>query len=150
MSTGTGRLVAAGLMTIISLRPAVAHAGFEPLKRALENTTQGPLDVLLSPVVGIQTGFRNVAAEGHSTAGTIALGSIAAFGLTMFDGAASFFRTLSGIVELPLGVGLLAATPFTDWQPPAFFDVEKPSALVNYPTPWFNVKFGVYHVGVTE
>ncbi len=150
MRTGIARLVAAGLLTIVALRPAVVHAGFGPLKRAIENTTQGPLDGLLAPVVGTQTGFRNVAAEGHSLAGTIVLGSIAGFGLAMFDGSAAFFRTLAGLVELPIGIGALAATPFTDWQPAPFFDVEKQTALVNHPTSWFNVKFGVYHLGVTE
>jgi len=150
MRTGSGRLIAAGLLTIISLRPAVVHAGVEPLKRAVENVTQGPLDGLLAPVVGTLTGFRNVSAEGHSVAGTIALGSIASLGLSIFDGSAAFFRTLAGLVELPVGVGALAASPFTNWEPAPFFDVEKSPALVQHPSPWFNVKFGVYHLGVTE
>ena len=138
------------LFVVISLQPREARAGVGPLRHALENATQGPLDVVLTPVVAGLTTYRNVSEDSTSVGGAVGTGFMVYIGLLMYDGSASFFRTLAGLLEIPLGVGALAATPFTDWQPDLFFDQDKPPAMVDHPTSWFHVKFGIYHVGVTE
>ena len=138
------------LFVVISLQGREARAGVGPLKHALENATQGPLDGVLTPVVAGLTTYRNVSEEGTSAAGAVGAGFIVYTGLLLFDGSASYFRTLAGLLEIPLGVGALAATPFTDWQPEVFFDDDRPTALVDHPTSWFHVKFGIYHVGVRD
>lgn len=143
------RLVAAGVVAV-SLETGAVHAGVEPLKRSLENATQGPLDVVLSPIVAGLTTYRNLSQEDVGVVQGIGLGTMTYVGLTIVDVNASFFRMLSGLLELPLAAGLAAASPFTDWQPPVLFDVEKPSALVDHPTRAFHVKFGVFHVGEKE
>ena len=147
MRARVGWLVAAGLIAVASLRAADAHASAESLKRSFENMTQGPLDLVFTPVVAGQTAYENLEAEGHTTGGIVRFAPVTYGGLLIMDWAAGFFRTLSGFAELPVGLGALAASPFTDWEPPPFFDVSKPSALVDHPTSWYHVKFGVHHVG---
>jgi hypothetical protein len=143
-------LVAAGVIGVLSLRAADAGASVESLKRSFENMTQGPLDLLLTPVVAGQTAYQNLKGEGATTGEMIRIGPVAYGGLLIMDWAAGFFRTLSGFAELPFGLGALAASPFTDWQPPAFFDADKPPALVDHPTSVYHIKFGVAHVGGRE
>lgn len=150
MRARVGWLVAAGVIAVVALRAADAGASVESIKRSFENMTQGPLDLVLTPVVAGQTAYQNLEAEGATTGQMIRLGPIAFGGLLIMDWAGGFFRTLSGFAELPVGLGALAASPFTDWEPPPFFDADKPPALVDHPTPVYHIKFGVAHVGGRE
>lgn len=143
-------VVAAGLIAVAALAPGAAHASVASMKRSIENVTQGPLDVVLTPVVAAVTARDNVEAEIHSTGGKVMGGALTYFGLVLMDLHAGFFRTFAGAVELPFALGALAASPLTDWEPPPFFDVEKKTALVDRPSSVYNVKFGVQHVGTRE
>jgi hypothetical protein len=150
MMARASRLVAAALVTVVSLHVAPVRAGVEPLKRSVENITQGPLDFALTPFVAGQTAYRNIRADQPTAGGRIVLGFFTYVGLLMVDAAAAGFRTWTGFLEFPVGLGALAATPFTDKDLPAFFDVKQSRALVDHPTKVFDVKFGVYHAGGSE
>jgi hypothetical protein len=149
MIARAGRLgVALLLLATVCLVARESHAGAEMLKHGIENATQGPLDGLLTPVVAGITTYRNVSEESpSSTAAAVGTGFIVYTGYLMFEGSSSWFRTWAGLMEIPVGLAVLAASPFTDWQPDRFFDDDKPSALVDHPMSWFHVKFGIYHVG---
>ena len=135
---------------IASIGVGSAQATVAPLKRSVENFTQGPLDAVLSPFTTGQTTYRSIEAEGGSTAGKISLGTITYLGLLVMNTTASLFRTWTGLMEFPVGLGALAATPFTDKDPPPFFDMKATPALVDHPSDVFDVKFGAYHIGGNE
>lgn len=135
-------------MASIGVGPA--RAGVAPLKRSIENVTQGPLDAVLAPFTVGQTTYRNLSADNGSTGGKVFLAPVTYFALLIANSVASCFRTWTGALEFPVALGALAAMPFTDKDPPPFFDVKSSDALVEHPSEAFDVKFGVYHIGRSE
>ena len=142
-------LVVAGLV-LVSLCAGPVRAGVMPLKGSIQNLLQGPLDIALTPVVAARTTYQNLGAEEHTMVGNVGLGFLTYTGFLVFDSMAAAFRTWAGALEFPLALGALAATPFTDWEPPVTFSVQDKPALVDYPTKVFDVKFGVSHLGRRE
>src|SRR5262245_45729671 len=147
MIARTSRLVAAGCFALVALVAGPAGATVTPLKRSVENVLQAPLDAVLTPVVAAKTAYTNIGNEDHTAFGDVTLGFVTWTGLVVFDWFASGFRFMSGAFEFPIGLSALAATPFTDKDPPPLMDLSQTPALVDHPTEYFDVKFGVYHVG---
>src|SRR5262245_8766161 len=147
MANARRAVFSAVLVVVVAICVGPARATVQPLKRSVENFTQGPLDAVLAPFTVGQTTYRNMEAEGGSTAGKVSLGTITYLGLLIMNTTASCFRTWTGLLEFPVGLGALAASAFTDKDPPPFYAVKSMPALVDHPSEVFDVKFGVYHVG---
>jgi hypothetical protein len=130
-------------LAVADARPALA--GTAALKRAVENATQGPLDILLSPVVAFHSAYLNTETA-ETTAGRTALRALAFPSIMFFDWMASGFRTWAGAMEIPVGVAVLLAGPVKELEPPVFFDADKSPALVDHETAIFHFKFGAYHI----
>jgi len=127
-------------IAVTALVPGPALAGGETLKRSIENMTQFPLDLALSPVVAGQSVYTNLKYQSDSTAVRWAYPVPGYLWLTGVQMGASVLRGMSGALAFPVGVALL---PF-DYELPIMFDpAERGEALVDEDTPPFHFKFGI-------
>src|SRR5262249_39230325 len=144
------RRVVFSAILVVSICVGPARATVQPLKRSVENFTQGPLDAVLAPFTTGQTTYRNMEADGGSTSGKVTLGAITYMGLAIRTRGAPFCGTGAGPMGSGGGGGPPAASASTDRAPPPFYDVKSTPALVDHPSDVFDVKFGVYHVGRSD
>jgi hypothetical protein len=128
-------------LSLLCVAPRPAHAGYETLKRALGNLLFAPLDLALSPVVAGKTVYTHLRDVDDTRAVQIAYAVPGYFWVTGVQAAAAGIRAATGCIELLPGIGLLAF-PGTEMSP-LFDPVEKSDALVDFPNPAVNVKFGV-------
>ena len=137
------------VVTVCAPRPTSAQGDrTATLRRAVSNAVFGPLDVALSPVVTAQTLYERGRMEKYSWPGIAALELIGGPGFFFpSNAAAGAFRTWAGLFEIPVGLGLLVSKSFTDWEPPALFDLHEEPALVDHPNDVIPVKFGVEYLG---
>jgi len=139
------------LLLAVAVWPSAACADGErtaTLQRAVSNTIMGPLDVALSPVVTAQTLYAKGKAENYSWPSIIALELVCGPGAFFpANAAAGFFRTWVGVMEIPVGLGLLVSKSFTNWEPPAFFELRDEPAMVNLANPVIPITFGVQYLG---
>jgi len=150
--TTVGSYVAVGFLLLAVAvwepRAAGADGRAATLQRAVSNTLMGPLDVALSPVVTAKTVYERSRADDYSWPGTVAMTLLGGAGFFFpTNAAAGCFRIWAGLFELPLGVGMLVARSFTDWEPPEFFEVSEAPALVDQPNAILPIKFGVQYLG---
>ena len=112
----------------------------ETLKRSVENLTQWPLDLVLSPVVAGKTVYTNLNDIDDSPAVQVAY-TVPGFAFVTFVqlGAATL-RGLTGALELLPGIGLLFFETDLD---PLFDPSVDNEALVDFENPVLNLKFGV-------
>lgn len=121
---------------------AAGQASADPytLKRSIENLTQWPLDLLLSPVVAGKTVYDNMNNISDSPGVRIVYPVPGFAWNTCVQGFTAVLRGVTGIIELVPGVVLL----FSDAELEPIFDVvEDQDALVDYETDIFWVKFGI-------
>ncbi|MCP3983076.1 MAG: hypothetical protein GY723_01730 [bacterium] len=121
---------------------AAGKASADPytLKRSIENLSQWPLDLALSPIVAGKTVYNNLNSIGDSPGVRIAYPLPGFLWNTFVQGAASVLRGVTGVIEFVPGVALF----FTDAEIDPIFDpVEDQDALVDYETDFFWLKFGV-------
>lgn len=133
-------LSAAAGLALLSLAAAPAAATPATFKRSIQNLTQFPLDVALSPVVAANSIQRNLRTIDDSLAVKIAYPIPGFFWNTMVQAGAGVLRGVTGVLEFVPGVILL---PFDTDMDPLFDPSEENSALVDYETPVYHVKFGV-------
>ena len=129
------------LATVAALMMAApAAADTETLKRSIENLTQFPLDVALSPVVAGYTIYQNMNSIEDSP-GVRIFYPIPGFAWnTMVQGAAGILRGMTGLIEFVPGIVLL----FSDAEfEPLFDPADENDALVDYETDFYWLKFGV-------
>jgi len=128
-------------LSLLCVAPRPAHAGYETLKRALGNLFFAPFDLMLSPVVAGKTVYTHLRDVEDTRAVQIAYTVPGYFWITGVQAAAAGIRAATGCIELLPGIGLLAF-PNTEMSP-LFDPVEKADALVDFPNPAVNVKFGI-------
>jgi hypothetical protein len=120
------------VVTVASLTPAPAEASPEVLRRGLGNIINGPLDMLLSPLVGGYTVAKNIADIDDTAAVRLVYvlpGWVWLAGLNFGSGA---IRTVTGCLEMLPGVLLY---PFETDIDPLFDSVETAGAWVDWPNP---------------
>ncbi|MCP5060653.1 MAG: hypothetical protein GY937_28485 [bacterium] len=121
---------------------AAGKASADPyiLKRSIENLSQWPLDLALSPIVAGQTVYNNLNTIGDSPGVRIAYPLPGYVWNTFVQGATSVLRGVTGVIELVPGMVLF----FSDAELDPIFDVvEDQDAIVDYETDFFWLKFGV-------
>ena len=145
----SGLPVLAGLVALM-LGPATARAESAgraaTLQHAISSIVGGAGDVVLTPVVTARTLWGQGKAAGYEAPAMASLGLFGTAWLAPLNLSAGLFRTWGGLIELPIGLGVLATKSFTDWQPPPLFDVERNPALVDYANPVVPLKFGVSYL----
>jgi len=142
-------LVLTVVVAPLHARPALADRT-STLRRASENIVQGPLDMVLSPVVAGDTLVRNIDAADYNIGATSIVAFVGYPALLFVTAWAAGFRMWSGLLEFPVGLGLLVSKSFSDWEPAPFFETEREPALVDAPNDIFGFKFGVYYVANTN
>jgi hypothetical protein len=114
-----------------------ASASPDTLRRAFGNIFMGPLDMVLSPVVGIKTTAENLSDVDDTTAVRVVYAVPGAIFLTGLDFGSGLIRTITGGLELVPGVLVF---PFETDLDPLFDPVEDASALVNWENPLVDVE----------
>ena len=119
--------------------PPAASATPATLKRSVENLTQWPLDLALSPVVAGNTIYNNLSSVDDSTGVRIAYPIPGFIWTTSVQVGAAVLRGVTGVFELLPGLILLPLDADLD---PLFDPAVENSALVDYDNPVYHVKFG--------
>lgn len=125
------------------LASAPASASPETLKRAVGNIVFGPFDVVTAPVVGSRLVYQNLQDIGDSMWVRVAYAVPGVVWNTTAHAGCGIIRTMTGIIELVPGIGLL---PFEADLDPLFSPADKQDALVDVETPVLDIKFGVQYV----
>jgi hypothetical protein len=117
-----------------------AFASPATLKRSVENLTQWPLDLVLSPVVAGKTVYTNLQDIDDSNAVRVAYPVPGFAWVTFVQMGAACLRGVTGVLEFLPGLGLLFFETDLD---PLFDPVEDNEALVNFENPVYHFRFGV-------
>jgi len=121
-----GWLVAAGLTLALT---APAGATTDVIKRSLENMPQGVVDSLLSPYTAGQSVYNNMTTIEDTTPVRVAYAVPGYVWNVMSDFGGGLIRSLTGVIELPVGLVLL----FSDAEMEPLFDpVEDSEAVFTY------------------
>ncbi|MGI9433150.1 MAG: hypothetical protein ACR2PQ_13095 [Myxococcota bacterium] len=149
-------VLAAGLLLGLVAAPAAALPppedsgwGWSPspstLKRSLQNLTQWPLDVVLSPVVAARDIVVNMQEIEDSLAVKIFYPIPGFAWNTMVQGGAGVLRGVTGVIELVPGVILF---PFPDAEfGPLFDPAEDNDGLVRWENGIYDLNFGISYTG---
>lgn len=135
-------------VSLVTIAPAPAHAGYETIKRSFQNMLFAPLDLLLAPVMAGKTEYNHLTTIEDSPGVRYAYAVPGFFWLTAVQCGAAMLRGVTGGIELPIG---LAVLPFPDLTTEPLFDpAEQQSALVDIETPPLHIKFGTDYAGLPE
>ncbi|MEE3326988.1 MAG: hypothetical protein VX252_06630 [Myxococcota bacterium] len=129
----------AGLLVLamLLLGSGTASASPDTLRRSFGNMLMGPLDMLLSPVVGIMTTAENLSDVDDTAAVRVVYAVPGAIFLMGLDFGSGFIRTITGALEFVPGVLVF---PFETDLDPLFDPVEDAPALVNWENPLVDVE----------
>ncbi len=134
--------------SMLALTAAPAQAGYETLKRSVENIVWSPFDLVTAPVVAGQAVVNNLRNIDDTPGVRIAYTVPGYLWLTGVQVGASLLRAVSGGLELPVGIALL---PFPGLETDALFDpATRAEALVDYETPPHHIKFGVDYTSTPQ
>jgi hypothetical protein len=129
---------ALAVLALLAL-PTAAPATPATFKRSIENLTQWPLDLALSPVVAGNTIYNNLNSIDDSTGVRIAYPIPGFVWTTSVQMGAAVLRGVTGVFELVPGLILL---PLDADMDPLFDPAVENPALVDYDNPVYHVKFG--------
>jgi hypothetical protein len=126
-------------LAVAAVAAAAASATPATFKRSIENLTQWPLDLALSPVVAGKTIYNNLNSVDDSTGVRIAYPLPGFVWTTSVQMGAAVLRGVTGVFELLPGLILL---PLDADMDPLFDPALENEALVDYDNPVYHVKFG--------
>jgi hypothetical protein len=141
LQRGFALAAAVAVPTLAGAAPAGASP--ETLKRSVGNILFGPFDIVCAPIVGSRTVYHNIQDIDDSMWVRVAYVLPGVAWNTTLQAGSGIIRTMTGLIELLPGIGLL---PFEADLDPLFAPVEKSDALVDVDTPVLNFKFGVDYV----
>jgi hypothetical protein len=128
------------VLALIFVVSSPASASPETLKRSVENLTQWPLDLVLSPVVAGQTTYTNLRDIDDSAPVRVAYTVPGFAWLTFVQLGSACLRGVSGALEFLPGLGLVFFDADLD---PLFDPAVDQEALVDFENPVYSLKFGV-------
>lgn len=132
-------------ISLFGFAAAPAAASPQTIKRSIENLTQWPLDVALSPVVAARDIIVNMQEIEDSLAVKIFYPVPGFVWNTMVQGGAGVLRGVTGAIEIVPGVLLL---PFPDADIDPLFDpADENDGLVQWENGIYDVKFGISYTG---
>ena len=132
------------VLALVFMVSSPVSASPQTLKRSVENLTQWPLDLVLSPVVAGQTVYTNLRDVDDSDAVRVAYTVPGFAWVTFVQMGAACLRGLTGVLEFVPGLGLVFFEADLD---PLFPPAADNEALVNFENPVYNFKFGVSYTG---
>ena len=135
--------LAAAVVAVGLAVAAPAGASPETLKRSIGNILFGPVDIVCAPIVGPRIVYKNIQDIDDSMWVRVVYLLPGVAWNTTLEAGSGIIRTMTGLIELLPGIGLL---PFKADLDPLFSPVEKADALVDYDTRVLNFKFGVDYV----
>jgi hypothetical protein len=127
-------------MGLLTLTAAPAAGSPQTLKRSVENITQSPLDIVMSPFVAVRSIYRNMRDIDDSTAVRIVYPLPGFAWNTMVQVGAGTLRGVTGCMELIPGIILL---PFETDLDPLFDPADEQTGWVNWDNPVYRVNFGI-------
>ena len=133
-------LACGAAVALLAIAAAPAAATPATLKRSVENMTQWPLDLVLSPYVAGNSIYQNMQSETDTTAVKIAYPVPGYAWNLMVQVGASVLRGVTGVIEFVPGVILLPLDAEFD---PLYDPVEDNPAVVEYDNPVYRLRFGV-------
>lgn len=140
-TTPARRLLAiAAAAALFAIAAAPAAATTATLKRSVENLTQWPLDLATSPYVAGKAIYDRMQTESDTTAVKIAYPVPGYAWNLMVQAGASVLRGVTGAIEFVPGLILL---PLDAELRPLYDPAESSPALVDMPTPVYDLRFGV-------
>jgi hypothetical protein len=128
-------VVAGGLLALSS--PPVAHASPDTLQQSIGNLVGGPLDVILSPVVGGLTVIQNMRDIEDPVMVRVVFAVPGWVWVTGLGVGAGTIRTITGLFEAVPGVLLF---PFEADLDPLMAPVERAPALVEIENPMRDIE----------
>jgi hypothetical protein len=136
-------LVAAVAALALLASAAPASASPETIKRSMTNMLFGPLDVVLSPIVGTRSVYNNLR-DIDDTMGVRIFYTIpgVAWNIAFVLGG-GVVRTFTGALEFIPGLILI---PFEADMDPIFAPPERADALIDEETDHLSVKIGINYV----
>ncbi len=134
----------AALLALLFLA-SPAQATYETLRRSLGNILFGPVDLLLSPVVAMNTIYNNLRDVDDSLGVRVVYVPMGVGWNTGIQAMAAILRELTGLIELVPGVLVFPLEADLD---PLFAPVERGNALVDLETPALRIKIGVDYTTV--
>jgi len=126
------------LLSAIASGPAQGSP--QTLRRSLGSILFAPVDLALSPVVAARGMARSFEATRDPTAVRVAFALPGFAWNTGVQALAAVVREISGLLELPAGLCLLA---FERDLPPLYEPSERGDALVDLETPALRIRFGI-------
>lgn len=141
-SARRGLVVAVAALALLAAA-APASASPETIKRSLTNIFFGPLDVVLSPIVGTRSVYNNLR-DIDDTMGVRIFYTIpgVAWNIAFVLGG-GVVRTFTGGLELIPGLILI---PFEADMDPIFAPPQRADALIDEETDFMTVKIGINYV----
>lgn len=134
---GLGLLVGCALALGLCM-PAAADTG--ALKRSIQNLTEFPFDIALSPITAGTAIYRNMRDVGDSPGVRIAYPVPGYFWNIMVQGGTGIIRGVTGLIELP--VGIVVAISGAEFEP-LFDPAENNEALLELDSDIYNFKVGI-------
>ena len=128
------------VLALVFVVSSPVSASPQTLKRSVENLTQWPLDLVLSPVVAGKTVYTNLQDIDDSTAVRVAYPVPGFAFVTFVQAGSAVLRGVTGVIEFLPGLGLLFFETDLD---PLFDPANDNEALVNFENPVYNFKFGI-------
>ena len=138
--------IACAVAGLVGFAPA-ASATTATLKRSIENLTQWPLDLALSPVVAGKTNYENLNSVDDSTAVRIVYPIPGYIWTTSVQVGAAVLRGVTGVFELLPGLILL---PLDADMDPLFDPAAENTGLVDFDSSVYHVKFGINYTAGGE
>ena len=129
----------AALLALLFLA-SPAQATYETLKRSLGNILFAPVDLLLSPVVAMNTIYNNLRDVDDTLMVRVAYVPAGVGWNTGNQALAAIIREITGLIEFVPG---LLVFPLEADLDPLFAPVERGNALVDVETPALRFKLGV-------
>ncbi len=142
-SVRRGLVVAVASLALLTAVAAPAAASPETIKRSISNILFGPLDMLLSPIVGTRSVYNNLR-DIDDTMGVRIFYTIPgiAWNIAFVLGGGAV-RTFTGLLEFIPGLILI---PFEADMDPIFAPPERADALIDEEYDLMTVKIGINYV----
>ena len=125
------------LVGLLFFHPATASASPDTLRRAFSNILMGPMDMILSPIVAVQTAARNLADVDDTPAVRVVYAVPGVIWLTGLNFGSGAIRIITGGLETVPGVLVF---PFETDLDPLFDPVEDAPALIDWENPLVDVE----------
>lgn len=138
-------IVAGGLVAVLGLVVPNASAQPATMLNGVENVSMAPVDVVLAPVVAVQTIRTNLEQARLGTAGQVGATVIGVPWIWVLQNVLTGARIVSGLGEIGLGLVLTPASLFTDVPERQLFDATTASPMVNREG-GFDVVFGAHYI----